>query len=455
MDSNLAVSQLISYYNNDQFSKIYTLLTPEFQQVFNEKSVVNFYKHYLKSILGKIVHWKYVAENNEMAEYLVDFRAGELLLKISITPDNLIEYHEWEPVHQEEIILNPRDPLTILSNNPKQTRLHHFIDEMAIKYLRDPDNRGLSIGVVNGIDTETFFYGETQGGNNILPDEHSLYEIGSISKTFTALMIAHAVNGNKIKLKDDIRKYLPGNYPNLQFEGTPIKIVDLCNHTSGLPGIPEDFEDHPDYEEDNPYQNYSKEMIYDYLKNFVPDELPGLRAEYSNLGFAILGIILENIYQTPLETLLQEMITFPLKMTDTNYEVKKKHQDFLTIGYDDEKSKDAFYWDMGSFKAAGGLKSNVNDMITYLRANMEDRNKDISLSHQETDLQPGFGRGLAWIVQFLNDDVVIWHNGGTAGFRSFSGFTKEKQCGIVVLSNSSKDVDSLALEILLHLIQNK
>jgi len=110
---------------------------------------------------------------------------------------------------------------------------------------------------------------------------------------------------------------------------------------------------------------------------------------------------------------------------------------------------------MGSFKAAGGLKSNVNDMITYLRANMEDRNKDISLSHQETDLQPGFGRGLAWIVQFLNDDVVIWHNGGTAGFRSFSGFTKEKQCGIVVLSNSSKDVDSLALEILLHLIQNK
>jgi len=455
MDSNLVISRLITFYNNDQFSKIYTLLAPEFQEVFTEESVIDFYKNEVKRILGEVIYWKHITDDNDTAEYLVDFREGELSLKVIVTADNLIEYHEWAPVSKEEVILNARDPLTIRSNNPKQTKLHRFIDKKAIQYLRDPDNRGLSIGLINGTYTETFFYGETKGGNNTLPDSQSLYEIGSISKTFTAIILSHAVHQGKIKLRDDIRKYLPGNYPNLQFEGTPIKIVDLSNHTSGLPGIPANLEDHPDYDMDNPYHNYSREMIYEYLRDFVPDELPGLRAEYSNLGFAILGIILENAYQVPLKTLLQEIITAPLEMTDTSFDVQKKHKAFLTTGYNDEEGKDVAYWDMGTFKAAGGLKSNINDMITYLRANMEDYNKDISLSHQETDLQPGFGRGLAWIVQFLNDAVIIWHNGGTAGFRSFCGFSKERQAAIVVLSNSSKDVDSLALEILLHLIQNQ
>lgn len=455
MDSNLVISRLIEFYNNDQFSKIYTLLTPEFQQVFAEKSVINFYKNDLKRVFGKVVSWKHIADDQHISEYLVDFREGELSLKVTVTADNFIAYHEWEPVSKEEVILNPRDPLTILSNNPGQTKLHRFIHKMAVRYLIDPGNRSLSIGIINHTYTETFFYGETQGGNQTLPDSKSLYEIGSISKTFTAIILSHAINEGKIKLKDDIRKYLPGNYPNLQFEGTPIKIADLSNHTSGLPGLPDNLETHPDYDADNPYQNYSEEMICKYLADFVPDEIPGLRSEYSNFGFAILGIILENVYGVPIKTLLQNIITAPLEMTDTSFDVQKKHKSFLTTGFNDEEGKNAGYWDMGAFKAAGGLKSNISDMITYLRANIEACNKDILLSHQETDLQPGFGRALAWIVQFLNDDVIIWHNGGTAGFRSFCGFSKEKQTGIVVLSNCSKDVDTLALEILLHLIQNQ
>ncbi|KIO76105.1 hypothetical protein TH53_16815 [Pedobacter lusitanus] len=455
MDSSLVISQLTEFYNSNQFAKIYTLLAPEFRQYFSEKSVISFYKNEIKRALGEIISWEQIDTNQGIIEYLVNFKDGELSLKTGITPDNLINYLEWAPFHKEEVILNPRDPLTILSDNPGQTELHHFIAQLAIEYLKDPDSRGLSIAVINGTRTETFFYGETQGGNLSLSDSRSLYEIGSISKTFTAVMLSHAVNEGKIKLKDDIRKYLPGEYPDLHFENTPIKIIDLCNHTSGLPGLPEDFEDYPGYDEDNPYRNYTREMIFTYLRNFETDELPGLRAEYSNLGFALLGIILENVYQLPLETLIRKIITAPLKMQDTTYDVPEKKKILLTMGYNQEESKDAGYWDMGAFKSAGGLKSNINDMILYLRANMQDYNQDFSLSHQETDLQPGFGRGLAWIVQFLNEDVVIWHNGGTAGFRSFCSFVKEKQTGIIVLSNSGKDVDELAMEILLHIIKDK
>ncbi|MGY0034554.1 hypothetical protein [Pedobacter sp. NJ-S-72] len=162
MDPNLIISRLVEFYNTDQFSKIYTLFSPEFQEVFTEESVIHFYKNEIKRVLGKVVYWKQIANDNNTSEYLIDFRDGELSLKIMITTDNLIAYHEWEPVSKNEEILNPRDPLTIQSNNPRQTKLHLFIDKMVIKYLIDPDNRGLSIGIVNGTDTETFFYGETK-----------------------------------------------------------------------------------------------------------------------------------------------------------------------------------------------------------------------------------------------------------------------------------------------------
>lgn len=455
MNSEQMISQLAGFYNHDQFAEIYLLHAAEFQEHVPEKTVMDFYKYDIKRSLGEITSWEFIKTEEEVSEYLVNFKYGELFLKITLTADYLLALVNWEPVHQEEEILNSRDPLTILSANLLATPLQRFIDQLAIKYLQDPNNRSLSIGLIHGTHTEKFFYGETQQGNSTLPGSHSLYEIGSISKTFTAVILAHAINQGRIKLNDDIRKYLSADYPNLQFEGTPIRIIDLCNHTSGLPGLPENFEDHKGYEENNPYLNYSKKMIVEYLGNFVLDEPPGTRAEYSNLGFAILGMILEDLYQLPLKKLLQEVITVPLGMKNTTYEVPASHQNSLVAGYDHENGEDAGYWDLGAFKAAGGLKSDLDDLLSYLRANINDYNRDFSLTHHQTDVQAGYGRGLAWVTQFFNEDTIIWHNGGTGGFRSYCAFVKEKQIGLVVLSNSSKDVDDMALEILLYSIQDQ
>ena len=454
MNPEQMISQLAGFYNHDQFSEIYLLHADEFKQHVSEKTVMDFYKYDIKRSLGEITSWEFIKTEEEVSEYLINFKYGELSLKITLKADHLLALVNWEPVHQEEEILNSKDPLTILSNNLLETPLQRFIDQLAIKYLQDPNNRSLSIGLVHGTHIEKFFYGETQQGNSTLPGSHSLYEIGSISKTFTAVILAHAINQGRIKLNDDIRKFLSADYPNLQFEGTPIRIIDLCNHTSGLPGLPENFEEHKGYEENNPYLNYSKEMIVEYLGNFILDEPPGTRAEYSNLGFAILGMILEDIYQLPLKKLLQDVITVPLGMKNTTYEVPASHQNSLVAGYDHESGEDAGYWNLGAFKAAGGLKSDLDDLLIYLRANINDYTRDFSLPHHQTDIQPGYGRGLAWVTQFFNDDTIIWHNGGTGGFRSYCAFVKEKQTGLVVLSNSSKDVDDMALEILLYSIQD-
>lgn len=454
MNPEQMISQLAGFYNHDQFSEIYLLHADEFKQHVSEKTVMDFYKYDLKRSLGEIISWEFIKAEEEVPEYLVNFKYGELSLKITLTADGLLALVNWEPVHQEEEILDIRDPQTILSTNKLTTPLQRFIDQLAIKYLQDPNNRSLSIGLIRGKHTEMFFYGETQLENHTLPDSHSLYEIGSISKTFTAVILAHAINQGKIKLNDDIRKYLSGDYPNLQFNDMPVRIIDLCNHTSGLPGLPENFEDHKGYKESNPYLNYSKEMIGEYLGSFVLDELPGTRAEYSNLGFAILGMILEDVYQLPLKKLLQEVITVPIGMKNTTYEVPLSNQNLLTVGYDHENGEESGYWDLGAFKAAGGLKSDLEDMLVYLRANIDAYSKDFSFPHHQTDVQAGYGRGLAWVTQFFNDDTIIWHNGGTAGFRSYCAFVKEKQTGLVVLSNSSKDVDDMAIEILLYSIQD-
>lgn len=455
MNPEQMISQLAGFYNHDQFSEIYLLHADAFKQHVSEKTVMDFYHYDLKRSLGEIISWEFIKNEQEASEYLVNFKYGELSLKIALTADDLLALVNWEPVHQEEEILNIRDPLTILSANKLTTPLQRFIDQQAIKYLQDPNNRSLSIGLIRGTHTETFFYGETQLENHTLPDSHSLYEIGSISKTFTAVILTHAINQGKIKLNDDIRKYLSGDYQNLQFEGIPIRVIDLCNHTSGLPGLPENFDAHSDYKENNPYLNYSKEMINEYLSSFVLEELPGTRAEYSNLGFAILGMILENLYGLPLKKLLQEVITVPLGMKNTTYEVPLTNHNLLTVGYDHENGEEAGYWDLGAFKAAGGLKSDLEDMLVYLRANINAHSKDFSLPHHQTDIQPGYGRGLAWVTQFFNDDTIIWHNGGTGGFRSYCALVKEKQTGLVVLSNSSKDVDDMAMEILLYSIQDQ
>jgi CubicO group peptidase (beta-lactamase class C family) len=160
---------------------------------------------------------------------------------------------------------------------------------------------------------------------------------------------------------------------------------------------------------------------------------------------------LENTYKIPLEKLLQQVITGPLKMQHTHYTVSPDQQSLLTTGYNNANGKAVSYWNLGDFKAAGGLKSDLHDMLIYLQANISATNPDIALSQHKTSQQQGFSRGLAWMIEPSSKDTMIWHNGGTAGFRSFCGFLKNKKNGVVVLSNSDAAADALARKLLIFL----
>jgi len=450
-----AVALLADNYNTGLYNAIYDQFTPQAKAIVTQEDIIQFYKINILQHLGRITSWKYVDEVKTNANYLVNFERGKMALQIAVSNDLHITYSEWFPVKKEKDIPHPKNPALIKTTNPRQTKLQLYLDTLALKYLKDPNNSGLSFGIINGNTTETYYYGETKKETNTLPDAQSLYEIASITKTFTAILLAHAVNEKKIALNDDIRKYLPGEYPDLQFGGQPIRIVNLANHTSGLPILPVDFVKAPGYDVANPYLHYSREMIYQYLKDFRPDTTAGSRSQYSNLGFAVLGTILENVYQKPLEELLKQTITGPLKMSSTNFDVPDSEKNLLTTGYSEEDGKAIPYWQFGAYKAAGGLKSNMQDMLIYLRTNMNNLNPDFSLSHKETDRQTDFGRGLAWTIEPFKGNINIWHNGGSGGFRTWCGYLKDKKIGIVILSNSSADVDDTALGLLSFLIKNQ
>jgi len=440
------MSRLAELYNAKAYQQIYSLMSPDFKVAISEEQMTGFYQNSLNTPLGKIVSWVASSATDNNGNYTVQFNGGRLDVIFNANSKEEITGIQWIPAKKAA---EPKKNAlhNVATNNPKHTPLQKFVDSLAVDYLQNKSTCGISIGVISGDSTSIFFYGSENKMTEQLPDLETIYEIGSITKTFTGILLAHAINDGKIKAEDDIRKYLPGAYPNLQFEGMPIKVIDLSNHTSGLPRVPEDLEKQPRFNAGNPYKNYNKEMLYRYLRGLTLSKKPGTSMEYSNLGVSILGLIIETVYKESLDNLYSRFITNAAQMSHTKCVLAPNEQAKMATGYDDD-GKEAGYWDLEAFNACGGLKSNMADMLKYLQVNMQETTSDIRLSHVQTygDHVPAVG--LNWMLSSIDGKNLTWHNGGTAGFRSFCGFVRETNTGVVILSNAALDPDYIALAIL-------
>ena len=453
-DGEKIITQLAGFYNKEAYHNMFLMHASQLKAQIPESQLSAFYKNNIRTPYGNILSWKPAENKGGKINYIVQFEKGSLDLSFALDDTAQITSIMWLP-HKENKKIIKRDVTTIGFDNPKQTKLQLLIDSLAIDHLQDSVNCGLSIGVINGNKSEMFFYGSNYKDENVLPGMRTIYEIGSVTKTFTGILLAHAINQGKIKPNDDIRNYLPGKYPNLQYKGLPITVQDLANHTSRLPRLPADLAKQPGYDPKDPYKNYSKEMMYAFLKTVKTDTLPGTVNEYSNFGVAMLGIILENVYQQPLENLIKSYVTDPAKMKYTKFILNESERNRMATGYDGNGTE-AINWDLGAFIAAGGLKSNLEDMLSYLSANMNEINADFKLSHQQTYKDASMAVALNWILTTTADgNTLVWHNGGTAGFTSFCGFIKGKQIGVVILNNSGTNVDNIALNILKEMNSKK
>lgn len=290
---------------------------------------------------------------------------------------------------------------------------------------KDNTDAVITVGIIQNGQSSFKVYGEN--GKELSANLHT-YEIGSLTKTFTAALINRAAAEGKINLDDTIDHYLPlssgREYPTIK---------ELLTHTSGYKGY---------YFESPMISNFfnGKNDFYGITKEMVlhkADRLNQAKEEhhftYSNYGYALLGLVLESVYDTDYTTLVNHFAQNELGLTDTKIS---------------DKSGDlGNYWDWNAddaYLSAGAITSNISDMLSYAQMQLEggpyfDKcHTSLETIDASTENYKMMGIymdeiGMAWIID--KENGIIWHNGGTGDYNCYLGFDPETETAVVVLSN--------------------
>ncbi|MBK9107582.1 MAG: serine hydrolase [Saprospiraceae bacterium] len=329
-----------------------------------------------------------------------------------------------------------------------QQKLPTEIHESILKRIEYGQLPSIVVGIVDKNGSQYYSFGnKTKGGEPV--NEHSIYEIGSISKTFTAILLAQMVLEGKLKVEDLAQSYLPSNVKLPTKDGKQITLAQLSNHTSGLPRMPSHFNPK---DPANPYADYTVEQMYDFLNNFKLTREIGSQYEYSNLAVGLLGHCLSLHEGKSYESLLTERITATLQMKETKITLDKRMKQNLAMGY--SNGEQVSNWDIPTLAGAGAIRSSLHDMLHYVAANLG-LNKSkllpaMQLTHQVQHDKAGEGTsvGLGWHISKGAEGDIITHSGGTGGYRTFIGFVKEIGKGVVVLTNSDIGADDIGMRLL-------
>jgi CubicO group peptidase (beta-lactamase class C family) len=316
------------------------------------------------------------------------------------------------------------------------------VAKAAAAFMVDPHAVGLSVGVVQNGGSYSYHFGTVSKRQQQVADDRTIYPIASLTKTFTATLLAQAERDRQLKLDDDIRKYLDGDYSNLAFEKQPIRIYHLMNHRSGLPFLlPNKPEASPDFKSDIPYPQRinailagaSRADFYADLHRLELTAVPGTRFQYSNAAAQLAGYILERIYGSRFETLVRKRIATPLGMHDTFITPTEQQKQRLVAGYDENGDLQAYPPEQ--FQAAAALMSTLPDMLAYARWQLAENDPAVRLSHQSTWRDGDYAAGLNWQMMNSGTRRVIFQDGAIPGFASLVVIHPESGIAIVLMSN--------------------
>ena len=270
-------------------------------------------------------------------------------------------------------------------------------------------------------------------------DKNTVYEIGSITKVFTGTLLAEAIKRGEVKLDDPISKYLPKTVNSPKFNGKEITLFDLTTHGSSLPSLPDDFKPKDML---NPYADYSVDQMYAYIGRVKLDHEIGSKFAYSNLGVGLLGHILAMQAKMSYEDLVKTRILKPLGMNDSAITFTTSMKSHLALGHN-EGGTQTPNWDLPTLAGAGALRSTPEDMAKFLAANLGFKKTKISdtlndarkprRTYEGSPMKIGFN----WITTKADDKDIVWHNGGTGGYRTFAGIDEVAKKGVFVATNGS------------------
>lgn len=298
---------------------------------------------------------------------------------------------------------------------------------------------GIVVGVIDATGRRVVAYGRAAKDDPRPLDASTVFEIGSMTKVFTSLVLMDMVAKGQVSLDDPVAKFLPPDVKVPERGGRKITLRDLSTQTSGLPRMPDNF--HPK-DPGNPYADYTPEMLYQFLSGYTLTRDIGEKYEYSNLGVGLLGLALARRNGTDYETMVRTRVLKPLGMNDTAITLTPALKARLATGHNGDL-KPVPNWDLPTFAGAGALRSDAADMLTFLSANLgftktplaADMAAEISM-HRPTGT-PDLDIAYAWHIFTAHGKTIYWHNGGTGGYRSFMGYDLQAKVGVVALSNTS------------------
>lgn len=433
-------------FNEKNPEKIYELAGESFQKQLSEADM----KRVVTQLSGQLGTWKsseFQKNTDGVAFYKGVFEKANQNVLLSLDKQDKISTLFFQPYTGDK----PKKDYTVSTDNKMASPLDLKVDSVVRPYIQLKHTVGIAVAIIKDGKVYTYNYGETKRDNKQLPDpDKTLFEIGSISKTFTATLLADEVVKGRMSLDDPINKYLPDSIPRMAYKEVPITLKTLSNHSSGFPRLPINLYKKGD-PADDPYKNYDIQRMYTYLKNFKPYREVGVNYEYSNFAVGLLGNILALQNHTSYEKLLEERIIRPLKMKHTFITIGPDQTPNFAQGYN-EKGEATSPWDLNTLAGAGGIRSTVNDLVKYINAQMikapEKLQKAIDLTHELTFEKGQTIVGLGWHTGKMKTQTIFQHSGGTGGFRTFVAFDKENKIGVVVLSNTAEEVAPIGFELL-------
>lgn len=290
---------------------------------------------------------------------------------------------------------------------------------------------GIVVGVIDHGAERVYIAGSAGSGRPA--GEQTLFEIGSVSKTFTATLLAAMVREGSVRLSDPIASYLPVGVRAPGKDGRQITLLDLAEQRSGLPRLPSNMQD---VLGDDPYADYTVADMYAFLGGYALTRDPGAAYEYSNYGVGLLGQLLASRAGVTYERLLQHSVLDPLGMRETGFATTgTPDRPALATGHD-LSGAELPSWHFQSILPAGGILSSVSDMLKYLRCNMGRGPLAADCLFAQKPRAPGAPRheiGLVWNVNSTTG--VIAHDGDTNGFHAIVAMSRDRQTGVVALSN--------------------
>jgi serine-type D-Ala-D-Ala carboxypeptidase/endopeptidase len=310
-------------------------------------------------------------------------------------------------------------------------------EPLAAPLISDRVVVGFVVGLFRRGETQVLSFGELRRGSGGAPDGDTVYEIGSITKVFTGILLADRILEGAMEVDAPVQRYLPERVRVPVLEGQPITLRHLATHTAGLSRDPELMRPR---DRQNPFADLTLDQLYGSLSGMGPKQPPG-RFAYSNFGLGVLGHVVGLQARATYEELLVERICTPLGMHDTRAAAHAGMLARLAPPYDDAHVP-VKNWDLPVLAGAGGLRSTVNDLLKFIRATLppDERTalgRAIQLSHRKLHTRED-GRGNAYGWQISKSGQILFHGGSTGGYRAFLGIVPARQAGVVVLSNTAR-----------------